>query len=161
MTENAHSSDEAVICPLQGAAAIGRGVRRALAERGFASLFEFPLPCGRRADVLGVDDAGSIVIVEVKSGIPDFRTDQKWPEYRDWCDRFYFAVDDSFPVELIPDDCGLFVADAFGAALVRETAPTRLAPARRSGLIRRAAMLAARRLHRMEDPLFSTSAANA
>lgn len=145
--------------PLPGAPTIVRGVRRALHERGFASLVEFPLPCARRADVLGFDDAGGIVIVEVKSGVPDFRADQKWPEYRDWCDTFYFAVDDAFPTELIPDECGLFIADAFGAALIRESPVIRLAGARRNGLIRRAAILSARRLHRIEDPSYSTSTA--
>jgi hypothetical protein len=142
--------------PPPGAPTIFRGVRRALIERGMVSLIEFPLPCGRRADVVAFDDNGAIAIVEVKSGVPDFRTDQKWPEYRDWCDTFYFAVDDAFPVELIPESCGLFIADAFGAALVRESPVVRLAGARRASLIRRAATIGLRRLHRIEDPLYSS-----
>lgn len=146
--------------PEPGAPTIFRGVRRALAERGYASIIEFPLPNGRRADVLAFDEAGVVVIVEVKSGVPDFRSDQKWPEYLDWCDAFYFAVDDAFPADLIPDDCGLFVADAFGAALVRESPVTKLPSARRTNVIRRAAALAARRLHRIEDPLWSSSSAS-
>jgi hypothetical protein len=145
--------------PAFGAPVIFRGVRRALWERGFASIAEFPLPCSRRADVFGFDDAGTTVIVEVKSGVPDFRADQKWPEYRDWCDLFYFAVDDAFPTDLIPGECGLFVADAFGAASLRESPMVKIPAARRNGLIRRAALLSARRLHRLEDPLFSLSTA--
>lgn len=145
--------------PLPGAPAICRGVRRALWDRGFASVIEFPLPCARRADVFAVDDAGMTVIVEIKSGVPDFRTDQKWPEYRDWCDLFYFAVDDAFPADLIPDSCGLFVADAFGAAALRESPLLKIPTARRNSLMRRATLLLARRLHRIEDPLFSSSTA--
>lgn len=143
-----------------GALSITRGVRRGLAERGFSSLMEFSLPCSRRADVLAFDPAGTVVIVEVKSSVTDFRTDRKWPEYRDWCDAFYFAVDDAFPTELIPEDCGLIVADAFGAAVLREAPVERLAAARRKSLIQRAALVAAGRLHRIEDPLFTASVPN-
>ena len=139
----------------RGAAPIFRGVRRALAARGFASMVEFRLACGRRADVLAMDEAGTIVIVEVKSGVADFRSDQKWPEYRDWCDAFYFAVDGSFPVGLIPEDCGLMVADAYGAEVLREAPSCKLAPARRKTLILRAALTGAGRLHRLEDPAFT------
>lgn len=137
------------------AAPIFRGVRRALAARGFASLMEFRLACGRRADVLAMDEAGTVVIVEVKSGVADFRSDQKWPEYRDWCDAFYFAVGDSFPTELIPEECGLMIADAYGAEVVREASVQRLPAPRRKALMLRAALTGAGRLHRIEDPLFS------
>ncbi|PWC34471.1 hypothetical protein TSO352_18635 [Azospirillum sp. TSO35-2] len=143
--------------PPPGGAAVPifRGVRRALATRGFASLTEFRLASGRRADVLAIDDAGAILIVEVKSGVPDFRSDQKWHEYRDWCDAFYFAVDDAFPTELIPEDCGLMVADAYGAEVLREAPARKLAPARRKTLLLRAALTGAGRLHRIEDPMFT------
>nr|WP_114857577.1 MmcB family DNA repair protein [Azospirillum brasilense] len=138
--------------PASGAVPIFRGVRRALAARGFVSMAEFRLASGRRADVLAMDGAGTVVIVEVKSCVADFRSDQKWPEYRDWCDAFYFAVDDAFPAELIPDDCGLMVADAYGAEILREAPEHRLAPARRKTLTLRAALTGAGRLHRIEDP---------
>ena len=138
-----------------GAAPIFRGVRRALAARGFASLPEFRLASGRRADLLALDETGMVIIVEVKSGVPDFRADEKWPEYREWCDAFYFAVDDAFPLKLIPDECGLMVADAFGAEVLRESPVARLAPARRKSLLLRAALTGAGRLHRLDDPLFS------
>lgn len=139
----------------RGAALIFRGVRRALATRGYASLMEFRLASGRRADVLAIDDGGRIVIVEVKSGVPDFRADRKWQEYRDWCDAFYFAVDDGFPTDLIPEDCGLIVADAYGAEVLREAPAHKLAPARRKTLLLRAALTGAGRLHRIEDPMFT------
>lgn len=134
------------------AAAITRGVRRMLADRGVRGLVEFPLANGRRADVLALSDDGDVIIVEVKSGPVDFRTDQKWPEYLEFCDRFFFAVDADFPVELIPGECGLIIADAFGAEIIRPAPLAKLAPARRKALTLRVAHVAMGRLHRVEDP---------
>ena len=79
-----------------------------------------PLANGRRADMLALGRDGELVIVEIKSSVADFRADRKWPEYRDYCDRLYFAVAGGFPQELIPEECGLIVADGFGAAFLRE-----------------------------------------
>ena len=134
-----------------------RGVRRLLWSQRYATLTEFPLANGRRADVFGVTDGCDIVIVEVKSSIVDFRTDQKWPEYRAYCDAFYFAVGEDFPHELIPDHCGLIVGDAFGAAVVRPSGIEKLAGARRKSLIHSFGQLAAARLHRLEDPMLGSA----
>ncbi|WP_114394998.1 MmcB family DNA repair protein [Oleisolibacter albus] len=134
------------------AAGITRGVRRMLADRAIRTLVEFPLANGRRADVLGLAEDGEIVIVEVKSGAVDFKTDHKWQDYLAFCDRFYFAVGPDFPLDLIPAACGLLVADAFGAETVRESPVDRLPAARRKAVILRAALAAAARLHRVEDP---------
>ena len=71
---------------------LARGVARALAQRGYATLTEVSLANGRRADVMGLGRGGELVIVEVKSSLQDFRSDAKWREYREFCDRFYFAV---------------------------------------------------------------------
>jgi hypothetical protein len=131
---------------------LARGVCRALAHRGFATLLEVSLANGRRADVLGLGRNGEIVIVEVKSSIADFRADHKWPEYRDFCDRLYFAVAEGFPRELIPEDCGLIIADGFGAAVLREAPAIPLAPARRRAVLLRFAQLGAGRLRRLLDP---------
>ena len=57
-----------------------------------APVSEVSLANGRRADVAAVAASGEIWIVEIKSSVEDFRTDQKWPEYRDYCDRLFFAV---------------------------------------------------------------------
>jgi len=129
-----------------------RGVCRALAHRGFATLPEVSLANGRRADVLALGRDGELVIVEIKSSVADFKSDRKWPEYRAFCDRLYFAVPDGFPLELIPEDCGLIKADGFGAAVLREAVPHRLNPARRRALTLRFALLAAARLGRLLDP---------
>lgn len=138
---------------LRPADLLARGVRRALADHGYRTLTEFRLKSGRRADVVGLNAAGTIVIVEIKSSVADFRADRKWTDYRPYCDRFYFAVGPDFPAVLIPDDCGLMVADAFGAAVLREAPETPLNPARRRALVLNLALAACERLHRIEDPM--------
>ncbi|QQP89813.1 MmcB family DNA repair protein [Skermanella sp. TT6] len=134
---------------------LSRGVRRGLAERGFASLTEFRLASGRRADVMAVNEAGDVVIVEIKSSIADFRADQKWPEYQAFCDSFYFAVGADFPADLIPPECGLMVADGFGAVILRDAPLVKLNAARRRAVVLRVALAASGRLHRLEDPMLT------
>ena len=104
--------------PSVTAALLARGVCRALDQLGYASLVEFPLANGRRADVVALGKGGDLVIVEIKSSVADFRADQKWPAYREFSDRLYFAVASGFPTVLIPQECGLMVADTFGAAVL-------------------------------------------
>jgi hypothetical protein len=137
---------------LQPGVLLARGVCRALAQHGLAVLTEVTLANGRRADVMALAGDGDISIVEVKSSVEDFRADRKWPEYRAFCDALYFAVPDGFPVELIPAECGLIVADGFAAEILRSAPSIRLAPARRKALLLRFAQLAAQRLHRVVDP---------
>ena len=131
---------------------LARGVGRALAQRGYASLTEVSLANGRRADVMGLGRAGELVIVEGKSSLQDFRSDGKWPEYREFCDRFYFAVAEDFPRDAIPEDCGLIVADGFGAAVLREAPLVALAAARRKAVTLRFALAGSERLRRLLDP---------
>ncbi|MDB5395975.1 MAG: repair protein MmcB-related protein [Rhodospirillales bacterium] len=130
-----------------------RGVRRLLWTQRYASVTEFPLANGRRADIFGVTTGCDIVIVEVKSSIVDFKTDQKWQEYRAFCDTYFFAVCVDFPKELIPGHCGLIVGDAFGAAVIRPSPIEKLPTPRRKTLIHSFGQLAATRLHRLEDPM--------
>jgi hypothetical protein len=129
-----------------------RGAGRALAHRGYATLTEVSLANGRRADVMGLGRAGELLIVEVKSSLQDFRSDAKWREYREFCDRFYFAVAEDFPREAIPMDCGLIVADGFGGAILREAPVLTLAAARRKAVTLRFALLGSERLRRLLDP---------
>jgi len=131
---------------------LARGVCRALDQLGYANLVEFPLANGRRADILGLGKSGDLVIVEIKSSVADFRADRKWATYRDFADRLYFAVPNHFPQVLIPEECGLMVADPFGAALLREGRSTPLNPGRRRALTLRFARIAAARLRRCLDP---------
>jgi hypothetical protein len=126
---------------------------RLLESLGHAVLAEFPLRSGRRADILSVGEKGEIWIVEVKSGVPDFRSDHKWQDYLEWCDRFFFAVGPEFPADILPSTAGLFISDEYGAVLAREPGTYPLAGARRKALTLRFAHLAARRLSGRYDPI--------
>lgn len=134
------------------AADIVRGVARVLAEHGFATITEFSLKNGRRADLVGLDKRGDIVIVEVKSSLADFRSDSKWPNYLEHCDRFFFAVDEAFPSDVLPAEEGLIVADKFGAEIIREASPRKVNAARRKALTLKFARGAAQRLKELTDP---------
>lgn len=116
-----------------GAALLVRGICRTLEQLGYVSLVEFPLANGRRADILALGKTGELVIVEIKSSVADFRGDRKWSTYRDFSDRLYFAVPNDFPRPLIPDECGLMVADlsarrCFATAARRGSMPADAAP---------------------------------
>ena len=134
------------------AAEICRGVMRVLAQHAVTGLIEITLANGRRADVMALTDKGAIWIIEIKSSVADFQVDQKWPEYRDYCDALFFAVATDFPQEILPDDTGLIVADRFGGEIVRAAPEHRLAPARRKALTLHYARLAAARLSSAFDP---------
>jgi hypothetical protein len=137
---------------LISAALLTRGTCRALEQLGYVSLVEFPLANGRRADILALGKTGDLVIVEIKSSVADFRADRKWSNYRDFSDRLYFAVPNDFPRPLIPDECGLMVADSFTAAVLRDGSTTKLDARRRRALTMRFARIAATRLRRLLDP---------
>lgn len=139
--------------PAGRAAEIVRGAQRMLAELGVASLTEVTLANGRRADVMAIGARGEIVIIEVKSCLQDFATDQKWPEYAPYCDRFYFAVDCDFPKDRLPDAAGMMVCDGFGGAILRECEARALNAARRKAVTLSFARLAAARLMRAGEAM--------
>lgn len=131
---------------------VARGVCRLLLERGHSPLLEFSLPTGRRIDVAAISETGEITAIEIKVSLSDFRADVKWNEYLDFCDRYYFAVPDGFPHEILPSDHGIIVADRFGAAIVREAPHLPVVAARRKALLIRFARTAAERFARSADP---------
>jgi hypothetical protein len=131
-----------------------RGAIRLLETLGHGALTEFPLRSGRRADILSIGMKGEVWIVEVKSGVPDFRADHKWQDYLEWCDRFFFAVGPDFPQEILPPEAGLLVSDEYEAVMLREPDVLSLAASRRKSLMLRFALLAARRLSGRDDPIF-------
>ena len=135
-----------------GAALLARGVCRTLDQLGYASLLEFPLASGRRADVFALGKSGELIVVEIKISVADFRADRKWSSYREFADRLYFAVPSDFPTLLIPENCGLIVADGYSAAVLRNGVAHSLASARRRAVTLRFAQLAAERLRRHLDP---------
>ena len=134
------------------AIALARGISRPLADQGYGTLVEFSLNNGRRADVIGLDGAGRFVIVEIKTSEADFRADRKWPEYREHCDLFYFAVPVGFPQAILPPDCGLMVADAYAAAVIRESEDIPMHASRRRAQVLRFGLVASERLQRLADP---------
>lgn len=136
----------------QAALAIARGAGRLLLSLGLASQPEVPLPNGRRADLVAVTDAGEIWIIEVKSSIEDYRSDQKWPDYRDYCDRLSFAVAPDFPADILPDDTGIIIADRYGGDVQRPAPEHRLPSARRKAMLLRLARLGALRQQALADP---------
>jgi hypothetical protein len=131
---------------------IQRGVRRLFAHMGAVTVTELTLASGRRADIVALSRDGVLTIIEVKSSIADFRADRKWSEYRLFCDRFFFAIPDSVPPEIIPDETGLILADGFGAAILRDAPLHSLAGARRKAVTLRFARSAASTLHALADP---------
>ena len=131
---------------------IARGAIRLLQAHGFAGVSEVTLASGRRADVLALGTKGELWIIEVKSSLADFQSDQKWPEYADFCDRFYFAVAPDFPMSVLPGDVGVIVADRYGGEIVREAQETRMPAARRKAVTLTLARTAALRLTRSVDP---------
>jgi hypothetical protein len=133
-------------------AAVRRATARLCLALGWSPLHEVTLPNGRRADILALRPDGGFACIEVKSGLRDFLADAKWPEYREFCDALYFAVDVDFPRDILPDSAGLIVADPPLAEMLRAAPPTPLAPARRRVLLHRFAILAASRLAAHEDP---------
>ena len=123
-----------------------RGVCRLLDGMGLGVLPEMSLGNGRRPDVVGLDGKGRVTIVEIKSGLADYRADRKWPEYLPWCDAFYFAVAVDFPREALPSDVGLIVADRYAADIVRRAPAQAMAAHRRRKLTLRFARIGAARL---------------
>lgn len=135
--------------PLEAAettALLTRGVCRLFQSLGFGTLTEFKLANGRRVDVMAIDRNGDFVIVEVKSTVSDYRGDRKWQEYLPFCERFYFAVPQGFPLNLLPDDCGLIVADPFEAAVRRESLAQKVNASRKRRQLIRFALAASDRL---------------
>lgn len=135
------------------ALSVQRGVMRFLRqERGLNCLAEVPLANGRRADVLGIGPKGELWIVEIKSSLADFRVDAKWPHYKEFCDRFYFAKPGELSAAIFPENEGLIVADGHGAAILREASESPLPAARRKAMLIRLARLGAERMHMLMDP---------
>jgi hypothetical protein len=119
---------------------------------GLAVLAEYTLASGRRADLIGIKPDGTVWIVEIKSSREDFLIDQKWPEYRDYCDHLFFAIPTNLDQSLMPVDAGLIVADHYGAEILRPAPPHPLVAARRRVLTLSFARHAAQKLHGLWDP---------
>lgn len=131
---------------------LARGVARLLHSLDHAVLTEFVPARGLRVDLISLGPRAEVWIVECKSGRADLVGDRKWQGYLEWCDRYFWAVDTDFPLDLLPGEGGLIMADAYGAEIRRMGPETRLAGARRSRLLRDVARTASRRLRLAVDP---------
>ena len=117
-----------------------------------------PLRNGRRADLMGIDPKGRVVIVEIKTARADLLGDGKWPDYLDFCDRFYWGLPPELDRACLegddfrPDCCGVIVGDAYDAEIIRPAPLSPLAPARRKTEVERLARAALRRHTVLTDP---------
>jgi len=106
---------------------------------------------------MAIGPRGELTIVEIKVSRADLLGDQKWVDYLDYCDRFFWAVPQALAALLedprfMPGQAGLLVADRYDAAVIREPATRPLATARRKAETLRFARRAARRLSAQIDP---------
>jgi len=137
---------------------VARGVARLFFRSDLYGICEVPLPNGRRADMMAICAKGLLTIVEIKVSRADLLGDQKWTDYLDYCDRFFWAVPAGFALEpfegdALGRDCaGLIVADRYDAEVIREAPCRPLAAARRKAETLRFARRAARRLTGDLDP---------
>ncbi len=144
--------------PSIAATDVARGIMRLFARNDIWCIPEMPLKNGRRADLMGVDTKGLVVIVEIKVARGDLLGDSKWPDYLDFCDRFFWGVPpglDRGPLETEayqPEDCGVIVADGYDAEIIRHAPLASLAPARRKAQVERLARAAMRRHTALLDP---------
>ncbi|MEM9797884.1 MAG: MmcB family DNA repair protein [Pseudomonadota bacterium] len=141
---------------MQPGQVLARGVCRHLREHGFSCLEEFVPDRGKRLDVCALGPKGEVWVVECKSSRADFTSDLKWQGYLDFAERFFWAVDTDFPVELLPVESGLILADGFGAEIVRMPEARPMAAARRKALTLKFARCAAQRLQWARDPMMGT-----
>ncbi|HKT86015.1 MAG TPA: MmcB family DNA repair protein [Novosphingobium sp.] len=129
-----------------------RGICRLFARNDVWCLTEMPLRCGRRADLMGIDGKGHIIIVEIKVSRADLLGDGKWTDYLDYCDRFYWGLPPSLdraPLEseaFLPANCGVIVADGYDAEILRPAPLRQLASVRRKVEVERLARASLRRL---------------
>lgn len=131
---------------------LARGVARHFASLGWVTVEELVPTRGLRVDVMALGPKSEIWVVECKSSRADFMSDGKWQGYLEWCDRFFWAVDSDFPADLLPEDTGLIIADAYDAEIIRMAPETKMAAARRKVMVQKFAVHAARRLQALRDP---------
>lgn len=136
---------------------LARGVCRHLLGHDFVTVEELTPTSGLRVDVMALGPKSEVWVIECKSSRADFQSDHKWHGYLEWCDRFFWAVDEDFPTDLLPENTGLIIADAYDAEILRMAPEDKLAPARRKVMVQKFARHAATRWHAVRDPDFIPS----
>ncbi|MFY0634695.1 MAG: MmcB family DNA repair protein [Vannielia sp.] len=137
---------------LQPGQLLARGVCRHMRSFGFVTVEELVPTPGLRVDVMALGPKGEIWVIECKSSRADYMADHKWQGYLEWCDRFFWAVDEAFPTELLPAETGLIIADPYDAEVIRMGPESKLAAARRKVMVGKFARHAALRLQALRDP---------
>ena len=151
MSGSAVPSPDSLAAPVLAAGDVARGIGRLFARNDIWCLSEVPLKNGRRADLMGIDAKGLVVIVEIKVARADLLGDAKWPDYLDYCDRFYWGLPpalDRAPLEseaFRPETCGVIVADGYDAEILRSAPTVPLVAARRKAEVERLARASLRR----------------
>ena len=113
---------------------------------------------GEQIFKMAIDAKGRIVIVEIKVARGDLLGDAKWPDYLEYCDRFYWGLAPHLDRACLeteafrPDLCGVIVADGYDAEILRPAPSLPLAAARRKAETERLARAALRRLVVSTDP---------
>ncbi len=130
---------------------IARGAIRLLDALGYRTLTEMRLVSGRRVDVIGLDRRGRFAVVEVKSSLADLAADKKWQDYLPYCDDFYFAVASKFPLDRLPDETGIMIADRFAGEIVRCSLRQTMNGAARRRQILQFALTAGSRLYQQDE----------
>ncbi len=159
MSAEASSPPDSPALAVLTARDVARGIGRLFARNDIWCLPEVPIRNGRRADLMGIDAKGLVIIVEIKVARADLLGDSKWPDYLDFCDRFYWGLPpgiDRAPLDSAayrPETCGVIVADGYDAEILRPAAFVPLAAARRKVEIERMARIAMRRHTALIDPL--------
>jgi len=137
---------------------VARGIARLFARNDIWCLAEMPLRSGRRADLMGVDAKGHVIIVEIKVSRADLMGDGKWTDYLDHCDRFFWGLAPGLDRTCMegeafrPDQCGLIVGDGYDAEILRPAVLAPLSAARRKAEVERLARTALRRQAVAADP---------
>ncbi len=126
-----------------------------LRSHGFVSVEEFVPARGLRVDVMGLGPKGEVWVIECKSSRADFQSDSKWQGYLEWCDRYFWAVDQEFPTDMLPQESGLIIADAYDAEIIRMGPEDKLPGARRKVMVQKFARHAALRQQAARDPGFT------
>ena len=148
---------------LKAARAVARGICRLFARNDVWCLPEMPLRNARRADLMGIDAKGHLIIVEIKVSRADLLGDAKWGDYLDYCDRFYWGLAPHLDRACMeapafrPERCGLIVADAYDAEVLRPAPMVPLNAARRKVETERLARAALRRSLILGDPEAGTT----
>lgn len=90
---------------------ISRLIGSYYASKNYAVFKEIGLPKvysdrrygSKRADILCINSKDEVIILETKSSWQDYKTDNKWEHYLDWCHKFYFVAEDSLASRIKED----------------------------------------------------------